>query len=54
MKKVKGLRTINWELQSSHGDGKYSIGSVVSNIVIPMYGASSVLDLLGKHFVIIF
>ena len=36
MKKVKGLRSTNWQLQNSHGDVKYSIGNIVSNTVIMM------------------
>ena len=39
VKKVKGLRSTDWQLQNSHGDVKYSIGNTVSNSLIPMYGA---------------
>ena len=39
MKKVKGLRSTEWQLQNSHGDVKYSIGNRVDNIVIIVYGA---------------
>ena len=39
MKKVKGLRSANCQLQSSYGDVKYSIGKLVNNIVIAMYSA---------------
>ena len=38
VKKMKGLRSTNWLLQNSHGDVKYSIGNIVSNIVITIYG----------------
>ena len=38
VKKVKELRSTNWLLQNSHGDVKYSIGNIVSNIVITIYG----------------
>ena len=34
VKKVKGLRGTNWKLQNSHGDTKYSIGNIVSNIYV--------------------
>ena len=44
-KKVKGLRSTNWQLQTSHGDGKYSLRNTVNNITITMYGARLVLDL---------
>ena len=37
MKKVKGIST-NWQLQNSHRDVKYSIGNIVNNIVITIYG----------------
>ena len=32
--KVKGLRSTNWQLQTSQGDAKNSAGNVVSNTVI--------------------
>ena len=37
--KVKVLRSTNWQLEYSYGDVKYSIGSIVNNIVITVYGA---------------
>ena len=43
VKNVKGLRSTDWWLQNSHGDVKYSIGDILSNIVITMYGAMWVL-----------
>ena len=36
---MKGLKSTNWQLQSSHGDVKYSVGNVVNNVLITMYGA---------------
>ena len=46
MKKVKGLRSINWQLQNSHTDVKYSIGNIVNAILISMYGVRWVLGTL--------
>ena len=46
MKKVKRLRSTNWQLQNSHGKVKYSIGNTVNNTLIMTYGARLVLDLL--------
>lgn len=37
VKKVKGLRSMNWQLQNSLGDVKYSIGKIGGHIVITMY-----------------
>ena len=45
--KMKRLRTINWQLRNSHRDIKYSIGNIVSNIAITMYGTRWVLEILG-------
>ena len=48
MKKVKGLRSTNWQLQNSHGGGvKYSLENTVHNIVITVYGVRWALHLLG-------
>ena len=47
VKKVKGVRSTNWLLQNSHSDVKYSIGTVVTNIVITVSAARWVLDLSG-------
>ena len=44
VKKVKGLRSTNWQLQNSHEDVKDSIGKTVNNIVIMVYNARWVLD----------
>ena len=41
---------ITWN-KNSHGNVKYNIGTIVSNIVITMYGARWVLDLVGDHIV---
>ena len=47
VKNVKGLRSTNWLLQNNHRDVRYSIGNVVNNTVITMYGATWLLDLSG-------
>lgn len=48
MKRRKGIRTTNWLLQNSHGDVlKCSIGNIIKNIIITMYGVGWVLDLSG-------
>ena len=44
-------RCTNWQLQNSHRDVAYSIGNVVSDVVVAMYSARSVLGMLGEHFV---
>ena len=44
---VKGLRSTNWQLQSSHGDVNYSVGNIVNNIVVTMYGARWILEISG-------
>ena len=38
VKKVKGLRSTNWQLQNSHGNTKYSIGNTVNNSVMTTCG----------------
>ena len=40
MKKVKRLRSTNWQLQNSHEDMNYNIGNIVNNTVITMYGVT--------------
>ena len=45
VEKGKGLRSINWELQNSHRDVKYSMGNIVNNILITIYGVRRVQDL---------
>ena len=47
VKKLKGLRSTDWQLQNSHGDVKYSTGKTVNNSVITTYGASWVLEVSG-------
>ena len=49
VKKVNELTTTNWQLQNIHGDVKYSIGNIVNNILIGMYGIGWTLDLLGEE-----
>lgn len=41
-KKVKGLRSTNWQLQNSHEDVKFSLRNIVNNIVITTYGVRSI------------
>ena len=51
VKKVKGLRSTGWELQTSHGDVKFSIGNIVSNIVMTiMVPGGCVLEILRETF----
>ena len=47
MKEAKALRGTNWQLHYSIGDVKQSIENIVNNIVISMYDARWVLELLG-------
>ena len=47
VKKVKGLSSIVWLLQNSHGDVKCNIGNVVDNILLTMYDVRGVWDLSG-------
>ena len=47
VRKVKGLRSTNWQLQNSHGDKKYTLRHTVSNIVVTKYGARCLTDLSG-------
>ena len=50
VKNVKELRSRNWDLQIVTGI-KYSIGNIVDNIVVTVYGARWALDTLGEQFV---
>ena len=50
VKKVKGLRSTNWWLQNSHGNVGYGMENTVKNIVITMYGARWVLEILVVTF----
>ena len=45
VKKVKGLRSANWQLQSSHGDVNDSVGHKVNNIVTTVYGTKWRLEI---------
>ena len=47
VEKGKELRSTDWSLQYSHGYVNYSIGNIISNIVVTMYGAKWVLEILG-------
>ena len=47
VKKMKGLKSTNWLAQNSHGDGTYSTGNIVNNIVITVHGARWALELWG-------
>ena len=47
VEKVKGLRSTNQYLQTSHGDVQYGIGNIVNNIVITMCAIRWVLDSFG-------
>ena len=51
MKKVKKLKGTNQQLQNGHRVVKYSIRNMVNDIVITVYGARWVLEILGEHFV---
>ena len=44
--KVKGL-SANWQLQNTHEDVKYSIGNIVSHIVITAYHVRLVIDFVS-------
>ena len=45
VKKVKGLRSTDWQLQNGHGEVTFSTGNTVNSIVVTMYGASWVLKI---------
>ena len=47
MKKVKEIRSKNWYVQNRHGEVKYNGRNMANNIVITMYGARWVLEILG-------
>ena len=38
------------QLRNNHGDIKYSIGNIVDNIVITMYGARQIRKYQGDHY----
>ena len=39
VKKVKGLRSTDWQLQNSHRGMWYSMGAIFNNTVVTMHGA---------------
>ena len=47
IKKGKGLRSTDWQLQNNHGDEKYRIENIVNRTAITMYGTSQVLEISG-------
>ena len=51
VKKVKRLRSTNWQLQNSRGDVKCSMENTVNDTVINMYGARWVPELSGDHLI---
>ena len=55
-KKVRGLRSTNWQLQNSHGDVKYSIGNIVNSIVITVWCQVGTGNIgggpLGKYMIV--
>ena len=48
MRKVRGLRSINWLLWKQSWGCKYSRGNIVNNTVIALYGVRWVLYLRGS------
>lgn len=48
MRKGKGLRHTDPQLQNSHGDAKDSPGNIVDNIVITLQGARQVPEIPGR------
>ena len=49
--KGEGIKKYRLAVTDGHRDVKYSVGNIVGNTVIPMYGARWVLEILGGHFV---
>ena len=45
--KDEEIKKYKWKLQNSQRDVKYSIGNIVNNILITMYGVRWIQDLLG-------
>ena len=52
VKKLKELRSTNCLLRNNHWEVKYSIGNVVNNSLITMYGVSCVKDDQDDHCLI--
>ena len=46
-KKVKGLRSTNWQLQNNYGDTKYSMANIVNNMVITTYGSRCFIEVIA-------
>ena len=46
MEKLKEVCNANWQLQNNHRDIKYSIRNIVHNILIAMYDARQVFEIL--------
>lgn len=46
-KRAKGLRDAGGWFQSRHGDEGYSMGKMVSNVEMNMWGKGGVLDLVA-------
>ena len=51
VKKEKGLRSTDQQLQHSHGDVNCGIGRTVNNGEIPKYGARQAVVSAADHFV---
>ena len=51
MKKVKGLRNTNWQLQNGHEEAEYSFENIVNNIVITVYGTIGSRTYWGDPFI---
>ena len=49
VKKVKGLRSTDWQLENSHGDVKVQRRNIVGNTVITTDGVRWVLEIPGGH-----
>ena len=49
--KGEGIKKYKLAITNSHRDIKCSIGNIVSNSIITMYGVKWVLDLSGDHLV---
>ena len=46
--KGEGIKTYKLVVTNSHGDMKYSTRNIVSDIVITVYSARWILEILGK------
>ena len=43
----EGIGSTNWLLQNCPGDVMYSIGNIVNNVLVTMYGVRCTRDLSG-------